>query len=968
MKNRNFPLCLSILLMAVMFLPSSASRAQQTGFNETFDDPTLAGWEHSTTATVVDGVLQIESDGFAAHGLDLDEFKLTLRLRRSSEAGSLEIVYMNQENSRYALSFSEQGLVLERSLDGAVSRLAGAEKFLLSGQWVEVKISLSSGSHTIELDGTPAFIVVDPAPLSRGGLVLRAEGGATGEFDDISLSGLSAAATPVADLTWVRTGGPRGGLGYDVRMDLRLPGVVYVTDAFGGMFMSTDNGVSFFPINTGITARGGRSGENIPVFSLTIDPHDPQVLWAGTQLTGGIFKSVDGGMTWVQINNGVATDRNLSFRGFTVDPTSPDIVYAMAEIASEGWTPDRAPRQGRGFDMTRGIIYKSTDSGENWTSIWEGDNLVRYLWINPRDTNVLYVSTGFFDREAANSDPDSDPGGVGILKSTDGGQTWQVLDQENGLDGLFITSLFMKPDNPDVILAATGILSWADRSQEAGQGGVFLSEDGGETWNKVIDPYTRELPPDYYIMTTVEYCTSDPQVAYADGLAGFFRSTDGGRTWSMLPADFPAGVMKGISIDMMCDPTDPQRLFINFYGGGNALTEDGGQTFVDASHGYTGAQVRGLVVDPQQPARIYTVLRDGVWVSVDGGNYWSGLASGVAAMGEFSELAIDPVDADHLIAGSSPDCVLLATHDAGASWAIVADTTLVAPAGERPSFSQVVFAPSQPLRLYVGTTYRLSAGEIDPSKFAIGLFVSEDGGDTWQYMSETADILGTVPALAIHPLDPETVFASTGAGEIYVSHDGGGTWMHSDSGLWSSLPDSLTTLRYVSALVIDPIQPDHILAGTNLAALYESLDGGATWLLAGTGLPPEGTITSIVTAGSGDWYLATRGNGVYWLSPANDVWTPINNGLSMRAVNRLVISSDGNHLYTATEGMGVFRLDLTGQPPQPVQVESTDLPDENPTQTTSTPAPEAKPGIFIAAAVALLLFVLIIVLWRARRR
>jgi len=965
MKNRVLPLCLSIFLMAVLFLLPSTSCAQQTGFSETFDDPALAGWEHSATTVVVDGVLRIESDGFAAHGLDLDEFELTLRLRRNSEAGSLAIDYANQEDSRNALSFGEQGLLLERSQDGVVSRLAGAEKFLPVGQWVEVKIRLSGGTHTIELDGNTTFTVVDPAPLSRGSLVLRAEGGATGEFDDITLSGLSAGETPVADPVWVRTGGPRGGMGYDVRMDIRLPGVVYVTDAFGGMFMSSDDGASFSPINTGITARTGASGESIPVFSLTIDPHDPQVLWAGTQLTGGIFKSTDGGLTWVQTNNGVATDRSLSFRGFTVDPASPNIIYAQAEIAAEGWTPDRAPRQGRVFGMTKGIVYRSTDGGGSWTAIWEGDNMARYLWIDPRDPDVLYVSTGFFDREAANSDPENDPGGVGVLKSTDGGQTWQVLDQDNGLTGLFITSLFMKPDDPDVLLAATGILSWADRSQDTGQGGVFLSEDGGATWTKVIDPYARQLPPDYNILTTVEYCVSDPQVAYADGLAGFFRSADGGRTWTMLPADFPEGVVKGISIDMMCDPADPQRLFINFYGGGNALSEDGGRTFVDASHGYTGAQVRGLAVDPQQSARIYTVLRDGIWVSSDGGDYWSGLASGVAAMGEFSELAIDPADGDHLIAGSSPDCVLLATHDAGGTWTIVADTTQVAPSGERPSFSQVAFAPSQPARLYVGTTYRLSAAEVDPTRTAIGLFVSENGGDTWQYMPETADILGTVPALAVHPLEPETVFASTGAGEIYVSRDGGGTWTQSDQGLWSSLPDSETAQRYVSALVIDPLQPGHLLAGTNLAALYESLDGGATWLRAGTGLPPEGVITSIATSGSGDWYLATRGSGVFMLDPANGVWTPVNSGLNMRAVNRMMISSDGEHLYAATEGMGVFRLDLNGQPPQPVQVEAADLPDAESTQAAPTPTPESKPGICSAAALAL--FALMLIPWRARR-
>jgi hypothetical protein len=106
----------------------------------------------------------------------------------------------------------------------------------------------------------------------------------------------------------------------------------------------------------------------------------------------------------------------LTFRGFTVDPNSSDIVYAMGE------TSDPIIGQGTWGDGTGGVVYKTTDGGEHWVEIWEGgmpSSLARYMWIDPRNTDVLYVSTGIFDRGAVGEgDPDTDPdpfGGLGIL-------------------------------------------------------------------------------------------------------------------------------------------------------------------------------------------------------------------------------------------------------------------------------------------------------------------------------------------------------------------------------------------------------------------------------------------------------------------------------------------------------------------------------------------------------------------------
>jgi len=92
-----------------------------------------------------------------------------------------------------------------------------------------------------------------------------------------------------------------------------------------------------------------------------------------------------------------------------------------------------------------------------------GDNLARYVAINPGNSSVAYVSSGIFGREAANSNLlGAVRGGVGILKRTDGGQMWQALDEGNGLTNLYIASLKMHPTNPNILLAGAGLIG--DRS------------------------------------------------------------------------------------------------------------------------------------------------------------------------------------------------------------------------------------------------------------------------------------------------------------------------------------------------------------------------------------------------------------------------------------------------------------------------------------------------------------------------
>ena len=133
------------------------------------------------------------------------------------------------------------------------------------------------------------------------------------------------------------------------------------------------------------------------------------------------------------------------------------------------------------------------------------------------EMSTVFVSTGIFDREAANSDPGTNTaGGVGILKSTDGGQTWAQVN--NGLQNLYVGLTSASPENPRVLLAAAGMGSMPPG------GGIYLSTDGGENWKHVGGEH----------ITSVEFAVANPEIAYAAGAGDFYRSEDGGKTWKQL--------------------------------------------------------------------------------------------------------------------------------------------------------------------------------------------------------------------------------------------------------------------------------------------------------------------------------------------------------------------------------------------------------------------------------------------------
>ena len=131
-----------------------------------------------------------------------------------------------------------------------------------------------------------------------------------------------------------------------------------------------------------------------------------------------------------------------------------------------------------------------------------------------------------------------------------------------------------------------------------------------------------------------------------------YRTADAGKTWELTSRPWsPPGVSAGFPIDMQCDPSNVDRVFVNNYGGGNYLSEDGGRSWEGASSGYTGAQVFGMGLDADHPARVFAMTFSGLWRSEDSGLTWTGIRNGPEGMDAYRVIAVDPEDSSHIFSG-----------------------------------------------------------------------------------------------------------------------------------------------------------------------------------------------------------------------------------------------------------------------------------------------------------------------------
>jgi hypothetical protein len=395
------------------------------------------------------------------------------------------------------------------------------------------RISGGSTQEDTRMMKRSLILAVAVATSAAGGL----QGQLSQPLDDEALSAF----------TW-RSIGPvnMGGRVTDVEGVPSPSKTFYVAAASGGIWKTTNNGITFRPAWT--------EQRVVAMGDIAIAPSDPSQIWAGTgeedsrnsiSVGGGIFKSADGGMTWEY--KGLKETQVIGH--VLVHPSNPAIVY----VAALGHAWDSNPERG---------LYRTTNGGTTWELVKFISDKAGFVEIamHPRNPDVLFAAS--WERVRGPWFLQSGGPGSALWKSTDGGDSWIEV-----VGGGFPTAmkgrigLAISHSNPDVMYAMVEAEKEADGT---GGNGLYRSEDGGATWEKRNDINTR---PFYYSMVRVD--PSNPDRVYFSSVPLQF-SDDGGKTYGSTAV--------GVHTDdhaMWIDPNDPERIILG-NDGGVAITYDRG--------------------------------------------------------------------------------------------------------------------------------------------------------------------------------------------------------------------------------------------------------------------------------------------------------------------------------------------------------------------------------------------------------
>ncbi len=700
--------------------------------------------------------------------------------------------------------------------------------------------------------------------------------------------------------SWQHTGGPIGGLGYDIRMDKNNPNTMFVTDNFSGVLKSSDRGANWQASNEGILGNYAGLGEDVNIFSLTIDPNNSNIIWAGTRSSGafGVFKSTDAGVSWSRKENGLTASleghasSNLIFRGFTVELGNSNTVYAQAELSTN--------TQGKTFQKVHGRVFKSTDGGENWNTIWTGNHLARYLIVDPSNTNTLYLSTGIFDVEAADANCVSnnigDWGGEGILKSTDAGANW--ININTGLLDLYVGSLKMHPTNSNILIAGTS-------SNDACQsfppdstmvGGLYITTDAGANWTRLLET----------MISAVAFDPSNANIFYGAFEDGVWRTQDGGNTFTLYQKNNqrygPQGINAGIPIDLIVDLDHPNTLYANNYGGGVFKSDDSAQTWENWSNGYSGATIAQMATHPSDDSLILASGLSGAFVSQHYGLNWQGLAFGsLGNSAQTSAIAIHPNNKNIILVADAFDGTLHRSTDAGQTFSQV----LKHSATQTLSFNRVMFAPNS------DTVYATIARNNNRVMDNLVIYKSINSGETFAQISHNM-AHANLAISDLHVMDENTFYLATTDsdpgddshdGSLFKTTNGGGN-------LWAIRENT-----NIGAVLHS--REGTVIAGDFYTGIWRSSDAqaipvgtSANWTKASSIPLTEPYSTDLIQhPTSTQVYLSTI-EGIFTSNDYN-TWSEFPTNLTgLDKYNSQSLAISNNALYVGSHGGGVFRYDI----------------------------------------------------------
>jgi photosystem II stability/assembly factor-like uncharacterized protein len=301
-----------------------------------------------------------------------------------------------------------------------------------------------------------------------------------------------------------------------------------------------------------------------------------------------------------------------------------------------------------------------------------------------------------------------------------------------------------------------------------------------------------------------------------------------------------------------------------------------------------------IALHPTNPSIFYVATNDYIYKTRDGGQSWENLSRGMSHSRVIS-MAIDPVYPAIVYAGTKGDAVFK-SYDGGQRW--VSQRNGLDSVDISSVVNQFVFDPADNTHLFVATT--------------MGVFESTDGGDSWKKRMDGMKEVLMVFALARDPARPWILYAGTSGG-VYKTTNRAARWEKINNGLVSPEVRSSSRALGVTAMAVDPFQPDTVYAAT-LNGLYKSTNDGAEWVRIAESLPDQMISGMILDrAKAGVLYIASR-QGVHKSVDGGATWRPVAEGLGSLNIRSLVQSQvDANLFYAGTNGSGLYRSQDGGQ-------------------------------------------------------
>jgi photosystem II stability/assembly factor-like uncharacterized protein len=654
------------------------------------------------------------------------------------------------------------------------------------------------------------------------------------------------------------------------------PAVIFVAGSTGGIFKTTNNGVTWRPVFD-------HAGPTLSIGDMAIAPSDPLIIWVGTgesngeqqaaSLGNGVYRSLDGGETWQHMG---LPDTRFIHR-IAIHPTNPDIVFVAAP--GHRW----GPNEERG-------LYRTLDGGKTWEKVLYINEDTGVAEVAMEDNGRVLYAAAYQRRRHAWGNLTGGPHS-GVYRSMDGGTTWEKLGGGLPEGVLGKIAIAIAKSSPNVLYAAI-----ADED-----GGLYRSEDRGTTWTRVNDIRTSYWYGNIYV---------DPVNENKVWVMGtqLDVSIDGGKTFEN---DWTA---EGIHVDhhaLWINPRNTDHMLMGNDGGFH-ITYDGARTWSFLNN-IPIAQFYVMDVDNRDPYHIYGGLQDnGTWGVPSRTYSRSGILNEDVVNvggGDGFAPAIDPRDFTVVYAESQHGGLRRVDLVTGRSNGIrpePEDTTEVYRFNWN---SPVLISPHDPDVMYFGGNK---------------LFRTTDRGESWEAMSQDLtrnetpsewEIMGlkpslrpynTLTAVAESPLRQGLIYAGADDGSVHRTTDGGETWesltskfefegevkfvtkMHASSShpgtayisftghyyddfrpylfktddageSWRNITGDMPAEAVVMAVVEDPNRPDLLFAGIH-NGLMISFNGGENWTRAGGKLPPVSV--NDIKIKNGDLILATYGRGI----------------------------------------------------------------------------------------------------------